>query len=403
MRALLFAFMAKGKSTIVHPLFSQDTEYMCQAIRLLGGKVTLCEDRIEVIGCEGKIEQAEDVIFSGNSGLIFRFMSAIASLGSYPIVITGDHSIRHQRPITALLEGLKQLSVEAYSTRKEGGAPIIVKGPLQGGKATICGEDSQPVSALLIAAAFAEKDKIELHIQNPGEKPWVDLTLSWFDRLKIAYEREDYSYFCLRKKASCQGFTYKVPGDISSSLFPIAAALITESEIVIENIDLSDAQGDKKCIELLVKLGAVIEYEEEKKRLFVKKSEKLKGGEIDVNPFIDALPILTALSCFSQEKTRLIGGKVARKKECDRIHAIAKELSKMGAHIIEEEEGLTIFPSTLHGAFLSSHNDHRIVMALSCAALKAQGDCQFDNTFCVEKSYPHFFKDLACFRKQKIG
>src|SRR6185369_655475 len=113
--------------------------------------------------------------------------------------------------------------------------------------------------------------------------------------------------------------------------------------------------------------------------LRIKKS-KLKGGRIDVNDVIDALPLFATLACFAETPTEIVGGEVARTKESDRIASIAKELKKMGAKIEERRDGLLIHPSPLRGASLFSHHDHRIVFSLAVAALGAQGPSRIEET-----------------------
>ena len=180
-------------------------------------------DSLVIEGLNGVIDRAEDVIHAGNSGLVLRFCCAIGALSKHPVVITGDHSIRHQRPMQPLLSALSQLGVSARSMRGDGFAPVIIEGPLRPGKASVYGEDSQPVSSLLMASAFAEGET-ELLIENPGEKPWVSLTLDWFDRLGIRYENHGFTHYRVGS-SRYDGFEYTVPGDFSSAAFPLAAAL----------------------------------------------------------------------------------------------------------------------------------------------------------------------------------
>jgi 3-phosphoshikimate 1-carboxyvinyltransferase len=389
-RALLFACMAKGKSRIMNPLLSPDTSAMIDAIRQFGAKVEVEEKALIIEGIAGKLKPAEDVIQCGNSGQVLRFMGAMAALSEGYTILTGDSSIRHQRPVKPLLDGLTQLGALALSSRQDGYAPIIVKGPLKSTIATIEGQDSQPVSALLMLGAF---HGIDLHVQNPGEKPWVNLTLSWLSRFNIRYENRNFEHFKVEGGAQIEGFEYRVPADFSSAAFPLVAALITGSEVTIENLDLEDVQGDKAIINVLISMGANIEVRDSK--VTVKKSPPLRGLHIDVNDFIDALPILAVAACYALGETRITGALIARRKESDRIHCMAKELKKMGAQIEELEDGLIVRPSLLRGSeTLQSHFDHRIAMALSVAAMGASGKSTIQNIDCVSKSYPTFFEDF---------
>ncbi len=391
LRAILFGLMGRGMTVIHNPLLSSDTEAAMKAIAHFGARVQRHEGRIEIEGVAGKLAPAEDVIDAANSGIILRFVAALAALIPTYTVITGDASIRHLRPVLPLLQGLRQLGAFAESARLDGYAPIIIRGPMKVGKVTMQGVDSQPVSALLIAAAFLQGET-EIEVISPGEKPWIDLTLSWLDRLQIRYAREDYTRFKLEGSAAFDGFTYTVPGDFSSAAFPLAAALVTGSEVVLENLDFTDVQGDKKLIAVLQKMGANIEITE--KDVIVKKS-KLHGCVVDVNDFVDAVPILSVIACFAEGQTEIHGAAIARQKESDRISAVSTELKKMGAQIEERADGLLIANSPLHAAELFSHHDHRIALSLAVAALGAKESSTIDAFECVSKTYPTFCRDLG--------
>jgi 3-phosphoshikimate 1-carboxyvinyltransferase len=240
-------------------------------------------------------------------------------------------------------------------------------------KASLDGQDSQPVSALLMLGTF---HPLELKVQNPGEKPWIDLTLSWLKRLNVPYVNDNYRSYKVSGGKGIDAFEYKVPGDFSSASFFKLATLITDSQIELENLDTNDVQGDKAVLDVLDAMSS-------------------EGPmRIDVNPFIDALPVLAVAACFRKGATTLFNGAIARKKESDRIAAMAQELRKMGAILEEREDGLYIEPSSLKGAKLHSHSDHRIAMALSIAALGATGPSEISEVECTAKSYPNFFQEL---------
>jgi 3-phosphoshikimate 1-carboxyvinyltransferase len=393
MRSILFGTLGNGKSIIHRYLPSSDTQAMIEACRLFGATINVTLEYIEIEGVKGIIQYAKDIIHAGNSGIVLRFCSALGALGFHPIVITGDHSIKHCRPMQTLLDALSQLKVSATSMRGDGFAPIIVHGPIQPGKITISGEDSQPVSALLIASAFA-KGPIDICVKNPGERPWVALTLKWFDKLRIPYENKAYKDFRLLGNARYPGFEYTVPGDFSSAAFPIAAALVTRSEITIENLDMADSQGDKALISVFQKMGADIIIEEHSKILRVRKSSSLFGITIDINNFIDAITILAVVACFAEGKTVIYNGAIAKQKECNRIQCIATELKKMGANITESEDGLEIRQSSLKGAEVQSYNDHRMAMSLVVAALGAEGKTVISSIECISKTFPTFMRDF---------
>jgi 3-phosphoshikimate 1-carboxyvinyltransferase len=394
LRALVFSLMAKGTSRIYQFLPSPDTEAMIKAIRLLGAKVEKEGKLLTVCGTGGTLLPADDVIDCGNSGQVLRFIGALAALSPSYTILTGDVSIRRNRPVKPLLEGLTHLGAFAESSRGDGYAPIIVKGPMTKQKTSLSGEDSQPVSALLIACSFLPHPT-DIRVVRPGEKPWIGLTLRWLDRFDIGYENRDFEHYRLKGGASIPAFDYTVPGDFSSAAFPIAAALLTHSEITLHPIDMEDPQGDKAIIPLLEKMGARFEINAAEKTLTVKKSPRLKGRTININDFIDALPILAVIACFCEGTTEIINASIARNKESDRIHCIAIELAKMGADIEERPDGLVIRPAPLRGsAHLETHHDHRLVLALSVAALAAEGESVIHGVEAAAKTYTTFLEDF---------
>jgi 3-phosphoshikimate 1-carboxyvinyltransferase len=241
-----------------------------------------------------------------------------------------------------------------------------------------------------MAAAFAPS-KTELIVDNPGEKPFVDLTLSWFDRLGIPYENHQHERYLITGNAEIEGFDYTVPADWSSAAYPIAAALITQSELTIEGVDFTDAQGDKELIALLETMGARFRIEDQ--RLTVLPS-RLQGQKIDVGRFIDAITLLPVIGCFAEGKTEITGASIARTKECDRIQSIVAELKKMGAKIEETEDGLIVEQSELHGSLTQNYADHRMAMSLTVAGLAARGETVVSGIETVAKSFPRFFDQL---------
>ena len=339
MRALIFASMAQSPSKLLNLLPSPDTDCMTEALKLLG----VGFDSGFVI--PGPLKVPKDPIYAGNSGQVYRFIRALA-----PVDMVGDFSIQTRRPIQPLLDGLKQI---------------------EKGCARIDGRDSQPVSAMLMHMAF-RSGKSELFVDNPGETPWVAMTLSWFDKLGIAYTNDAFSHFTVTGPAMYSGFTYTVPADFSSAAFPWAINLITGSSLRLANLEMDLTQGDHRLLEL----------------------DPLSGGTIDVNAFIDSVPILATLGCYAQKPLTLTNAAISRQKESDRIHAMTVELSKMGAQIEESRDGMTIYPSPLHGAEVFSHDDHRVAMALIVAALGASNPSIVHGAQCIDKSFPHFIQKV---------
>jgi 3-phosphoshikimate 1-carboxyvinyltransferase len=389
LRAILFASLATGNSKIFNCLNSPDTNRMIKACQAIGADIYQKQGALVIHGTAGKPKLPAEVIDAGNSGQVLRFIGAILGLIDGCSVITGDYSIQFNRPAQPLLDGLTQLGAFAVSDKNNGHAPLIIKGRIKAGKTTISGEDSQPVSALIIAACFLDGNT-ELIVKNPGEKPWVALTLSWLERLKIKYENDNFKRYIIYGNNSYLGFEYTVPSDFTSAIYPITAALITNSNVTLEQIDMSDSQGDKKFIVLLREMGAYFEYDNVKKDLYVHGQSSLTGKRINVNDLIDTITVWAVAGCFAKGEIEISGGTISRKKECDRIAAICSELKKMGAHIQEKEDGFIISPSHLTGTMVNSFNDHRMALSLAVAGMNATGNTIIDNADCIDKSFPGF-------------
>lgn len=390
MRAILFAAMAKGKSIIKNTLLSKDAEFLVKACRSLGASIEVGSEQIIVNGVASKPKLPEDVIDAKNSGQTLYYIGALCSLtkGGY-IVITGDESIRNNRPVTFLLNCINQLGGTAFSTRNNGYAPIVIKGPVKPGETSITGHASLPVSAQLFIASFL-KGKTTVNIWEPGEKPWVNLTLSWLDRGNVSYSNSNFEQITIWGNGTFESFDYSVPADFSSAAYPIAAALITGSEITLENIDMCDVQGDKELIEVFKQMGGDINYDSNSKLLHINKTSKLNGVEVNINNFIDSITILPVVACFSDGKTIIKGANPSRYKECDRIYAITKELEKMGARIKELDDGLIIYPSSLKGTIVETYSDHRMALSLAVAGMASKGTTTVLNSHLTEKSFPNF-------------
>lgn len=392
-RAILFASLAEGVSTIDNYLDSPDSDAMIYACRLLGAKITKRKNSLIIEGNSGQLTPPEDVIHVGNSGIALRFISALASLSSLPIVITGDASIRSQRPMDVLLRALTELGVHAVSTRHNGFAPLIIKGPIKNTKTKVFGADSQFVSALLILGAFS-KTPIEFDVEEPGELPWVNLTLSWLDFLKVPYENKEFKMFRVGGGPKIKGFDYYVPGDMSSGAFSVTAAVIKGAQLSVEGLDFHDVQGDKLYFDILKKMGAKIEISAADRCIQVLPGSQLKGVTVSINECIDAICALAVAACYAEGVTIIKDATVARTKECDRIEALVNELTKMGAIIRATEDGLEITGAPLKGAEVSSHHDHRMAMALAVAGLGAKGPTFVHGMECIGKTYATFIEDF---------
>ncbi|NGX63228.1 MAG: 3-phosphoshikimate 1-carboxyvinyltransferase [Candidatus Anoxychlamydiales bacterium] len=398
MRAILFASLAKGETKIKNFLKTKDTIAFIEGCRKFKAKIKIQKNNLKILGVNRKIDLKKneklDVL---NSGIALRFFTSIYALADKKILITGDESIQNNRSMKPLIDVLNLTCAEITSIKKKDFAPMEIKGPFKANMIEIDGEDSQHVSSILIASALL-KNKIQIKVKNPKEKPWVLMTLGWLDKMGIFYENKNFENFVIDPTKNVRkifkSFEYEIPTDFSTILFLIVATLITQSEIAIKNVVFDEFQADQKTIEIFQKLGAKIEIDRLNKTISVKKSN-LKGNlEIDVDNFIDSVPILAVLGCYNDGTIVLKNALNARKKESDRICTIASELKKMGAKIETKKDGLEVKKSSLKAARVNSYKDHRIAMALTVGALGVLEPSIIEDINCIDKTYPNFKKEF---------
>ena len=383
-RAAAIAALAEGRSTLIRPLASADTEAALRAVRALGARVEPHGDAIVVHGVGGR-PGAGGTIDVANSGTTLRVMSAVAALAEGATHLTGDEQIR-SRPIAPLLEALTQLGAEAVSDLGNGCAPVTVTGPMRGGACQIECRTSQYLTALLIGCPLAANDThIDVTLLN--ERPYVSMTLDWLDRQGIEYTHTDLMEFDIRGGQSYRPFERVVPADFSSATFFLCAAAVTGSEITLLGLDFDDPQGDRAVVDYLRQMGAQIDIDGLELNI---RGGPLVGGHFDLNATPDALPAMAVTACFAEGETVLANVPQARIKETDRIDVMARELGTMGARVEQLEDGLVVTGSQLHGARVGGHGDHRVVMALAVAGLAAQGGTTIDTAESVAVTFPDF-------------
>ena len=386
MRAIIFAAMADGVSKVSNFLYSPDTFSMIEAVKEFGVKIEQNGSTLNITGVSRKLKAPKRMIDVGNSGLAFRFVLALAALVEEEVLITGDESIRTRRPINSLLDVYRKSGMTVRGFSSNDGKFISIKGTLQPGEMKVDGQDSQLVSSLLFTTSFLEGNSL-IKVKDAGEKPWIDLTLDFFSRYGKEISHKNYSSYEVKGGFSYKGFSYQIGGDYSTALFPIAAGLISNREVVIEGLKQDSLQADRHAIEIFQEMGADLSFDT-KGALHVGNNQTLLGVQIDINHCIDVFPILSVVALFAKTKTEITGYEIAKKKESNRIEVMINELGKLGAKIEERDGKVTIHPSKLSGAKVSSAKDHRVALSLIVAAIRANGSTTIGGVEALLKTYP---------------
>ena len=384
-RALLCAAMARGVSRIRHVDFSNDIKATISCIRALGAVVKIDGDTLLIDGTSlFSNKQAE--LDCGESGSTLRFLIPVAAAGAVTACFTGCGRLP-QRPIGIYLGCLPEKGV---SMQTKGGLPLTVSGALQSGVYPLPGDvSSQFVTGLLLSLPLLVGDS-EIVLTSPLESAgYIDMTISTMALFGVQVQKTGKGYYIkggqqyIPRDTSCEG-------DWSQAAFFLAAGALGGG-VTVKGLNQSSAQGDRVCARLFEQFGAKVTYQS---GCVTACKSPLHGTEIDARQIPDLVPILAVTAALAEGTTVITGASRLRIKESDRLKAVTDGLSSIGAKIRETDDGLVItgVPS-LTGGFAQGFNDHRIVMALSVAAIKADGLVTITDRESINKSYPAFFRD----------
>ncbi len=391
-RFLVASALARGKSMLSNVLGCEDTSVTMDALRTLGVLITHegSDIRVSVSGGNFTPSGTETRLFAGNSGTSFRLLLSVAALTEGNVLLTGTERMK-KRPIGPLVEALRGLGVRIEYTGAQGYPPVLVKSSgIRGGEICIPGnESSQYISSILLCAPYAASDVV-IHVdETPVSCSYIDLTLDAMRTFGIEVERDGYRTFRVPSGGGYLARDAFVQADISSASYFWAAAAVTGETIITENTDvMRTRQGDAGFLDLLEAAGCLVIRE---KRKVIVQGGNLRAIDADMSAMPDMVPTLASVALFCHGTTRIRNILHLRYKESDRISAIAREWSRMGAQVEEKKDELIIRGGLpLKGACIDPHNDHRIAMSAAVAGLRVP--LRIDNPGCVRKSFPNFWK-----------
>lgn len=384
-RAIAAGLLAPGTTRIEYQNHCNDSRAAMQVAKKLGAHFTDNPPYLDVIG---GFRPSGDLLDCGESGLCLRMFSPIASLYPGLIRLIGSGSLL-KRPQQLIPDSLQQFGVLVSSNN--GLLPIEIIGPLKGHEATVDGSlSSQVISGLLMALPLVDSDS-HLHIENLKSKRYVDMTLEVLTAFGIQINRIDESNFHIPGKQNYQNCHYEVEGDWSASAFWIVAALIA-GVMSIAGLNPYSLQADAAIINLMTKLP--VKFEISTRKVIVKKSN-IPAFTFDASNCPDLFPPLVALAIYADGISTIKGVDRLIHKESNRALSLQQEFGKLGIRMDIEGNSMLVHPGTIHSGTVSSHNDHRIAMALAVAALGADGPVTIEGIESVDKSYPGFFAELA--------
>ena len=393
-RALVCAALAEDTSVLSDALDSEDTRVMIEGLRVLGIAVESDSNRysLSVVGCDGAPPAKEGNIFVANSGTTIRFLTALATLAYGKFRLDGIQRMR-ERPLGDLAHGLQQLGGDLECEGNNNCPPVTIRANgLAGGECRIRGDiSSQFLSGLLMAAPCAKND---VSIQVEGtlvSVPYVTMTLSVMQSFGIEVEvADDYSTFSVPSGVGYRGCDYAIEPDASAASYFWAAAAVTGGEVTVTGLNRDSLQGDVAFVDCLAQMGCDIHAASDH---ITVKGGTLRGIDVDMNAISDTVQTLAVVALFAEGPTTIRNIAHIRYKETDRIAAVANEIRKLGAGVIEEDDSLRILPDKLTGAAIDTYDDHRMAMSFAIAGLAQEG-VRIRNPKCTQKTYPRFFEEL---------
>ena len=400
-RALLIAALAKGTTKITNLLVSDDINHMLNALTSLGVHYTLsdCGTECTVIGNDGFFVNSEDSdkpleLYLGNAGTAMRPLCAALAASSGEYVLTGEPRMK-ERPIGHLVDALAQLNADIEYLENKDYPPVKITGKELGGeKVTIDGSiSSQFLTAILMVAPLLKTDT---SIEIDGElvsKPYIDITLDIMSRFGVKVDNNEYQSFTVKGNQSYQAIDrYMVEGDASSASYFLAAGAIKGGQITVHGVGKLSVQGDKHFADVLEKMGAEVNWNDESITIIGK---PLTAVDMDMNHIPDAAMTIATTALFAKGTTSIRNIYNWRVKETDRLNAMATELRKVGAEVIEGEDYITITPPTaLKHAEIDTYDDHRVAMCFSLVALSGTA-VTINDPKCTAKTFPDYFEQLA--------
>ena len=392
-RAIICAALSDGICRIDNIDYSDDIIATINAMNSLGATIEKHDDYIEVVGIYKNINKIKRnrIIDCNESGSTLRFLVPISLLfkGSNKFIGKGNLG---KRPLTTYYNIFNNQGIK-YSY-EENNLNLVVDGELKPGVFEVEGNiSSQFITGLLFALPLLNGDSKITITKEMESKGYIDLTLKAISDFGIEIINNNYSEFIIKGNQKYNARNYRVEGDYSQAAFFLCADGLGNN-VVCRDLDLNSLQGDKEIIDILERMNVVFNTNEI--GLSGEVSGELISTVIDGSQCPDIIPVLSAVAALSKGTTEIINAGRLRIKECDRLSAVASELEKLGATIIEKEDGLVItgVEKLQGGVEVWSHKDHRIAMTLAIASTMCKKPIIIKDYECVAKSYPSFFEDF---------
>jgi 3-phosphoshikimate 1-carboxyvinyltransferase len=395
----MLAALSEGPSEITHFSAAADCRNTLDCFSIMGVKIDIQGDRVRIAGAGlNGLRKPRRTLDAGNSGTTIRMLAGILAGQDFRSTLDGDTSLRH-RPMRRVMDPLSQMGARIQA-REGGFAPLKIEGArLSPIEYAVPIPSAQVKTAVLLAGMFSEG--VTSVTEPVRTRDHTELALAEFGA-RLEHEGRTIR---IHGRPRLKGRSLSVPGDLSSAVFFLAAAMVLpESNLVIHNVGLNPTRS--AVLDVLGSMGApvsLVSIRSVHGELVGDVSvryEPLKGGSIEgdaIAQLIDELPAIAVLGPYTELGIEIRTAAELRVKESDRIAVLAENLRRMGAQVEELPDGLRVAGRSagrLHGAEIEPHGDHRMAMAFAVAALGAEGETVIRDAECAAVSYPEFFSTL---------
>jgi 3-phosphoshikimate 1-carboxyvinyltransferase len=403
---VICAALADGESVIENFGRSDDVDATLNGVRSLGFADSFQEENVLRIrprrGTEPRSRGSAKEVDCGESGSTLRFLLPIAALGqnidAEPAVFKGRGRL-FERPLEVYSKIFTEFA-KAGSEFIQEFDRVIVKGPLKNGEFVLPGDvSSQFISGMLLALPLLDGDS-EIRLSTPLESgKYVEMTVEVMKSFGVDIEASERSYF-VRGGQGYRAARYKIEADYSQAAFFLAAAALGR-DVRVSGLNPDSVQGDAAMLRVLRGMGAEVTW---KDGVVSVRADTLSAVTVDAREIPDLIPPIASLCCFCQGTSEIVNAGRLRLKESDRLSALAAELGKLGAKIVETDRSLSITGAErLKGGKVDAWGDHRVAMAMAVAAVRCDGPVSLTGWQSVNKSYPGFWRDFEGAADERLG
>ncbi len=416
-RALMLAALCPQPVTLTGALFSEDTHLMVEALRALGIAVAADEAALTLrVSAQGRgfsVNRAE--LFVGLAGTAARFLTALCAAAPSGVYHIDGVAQMRKRPMKGLIEALRSLGADIRCTGEEGFFPLEVHARgLRGGAVSIdARESSQLLSALLMVSPLATTP-VQVKLVGGVRWPFVQMTtrlMEHFGQKPVVRVSEDELAVQNDTRYDLGAASYAIEPDATAASYYLALPLVTRGSLLLRGLrgPGGGLQGDTQFSAVLEKVGLAAQTSDAGVTTEFSGAKILHGVTRDFSGFSDTFLTLAALAPLLDGPTRISGIAHTRKQETDRVAGMARELTRLGQHVIETEDALEIHPRPLRpDQTIETYGDHRFAMSfgvLGSHDLRGDG-CPWltiANPACCAKTFPHFFELLESLRQKSLA